>query len=43
MAERKSRKFKRRIQLPDNAQAYELKASLENGVLTINIPKKNDE
>lgn len=43
MAERKSGKFKRRIQLPDNAQAYELKASLENGVLTINIPKKDDE
>ena len=37
--ERGRGKFLRRFQLPENAKLDEVKASLENGVLTVTIPK----
>ncbi|EXC31405.1 hypothetical protein L484_017688 [Morus notabilis] len=33
-------KFFRRFRLPENAKVDEIKASVENGVLTVTIPKK---
>ncbi|KAI6698364.1 hypothetical protein NL676_018483 [Syzygium grande] len=37
--ERGRGKFLRRFRLPENAKADEVKASMENGVLTVAIPK----
>ncbi|KAJ9684460.1 hypothetical protein PVL29_016766 [Vitis rotundifolia] len=38
--ERSSGKFLRRFRLPENAKAHEVKASMENGVLTVTVPKE---
>ncbi|KAI3887627.1 hypothetical protein MKX03_031868 [Papaver bracteatum] len=37
--ERSSVKFLRRFKLPENAKIDEIKASMENGVLTVSVPK----
>ncbi|CAJ1938456.1 unnamed protein product [Sphenostylis stenocarpa] len=37
--ERSSGKFLRRLRLPENAKVEEVKASMENGVLTVTVPK----
>ncbi|EMS63783.1 hypothetical protein TRIUR3_17475 [Triticum urartu] len=37
--ERSSGKFLRRFRLPDNVKAEEIKAAMENGVLTVTVPK----
>ncbi|KAG8096633.1 hypothetical protein GUJ93_ZPchr0013g37991 [Zizania palustris] len=37
--ERSSGKFLRRFRLPDNAKPEQIKASMENGVLTVTVPK----
>ncbi|XP_077238857.1 18.1 kDa class I heat shock protein-like [Tasmannia lanceolata] len=37
--ERSCGKFMRRFRLPDNAKVDEVKASMENGVLTVMVPK----
>ncbi|CAH9128980.1 unnamed protein product [Cuscuta epithymum] len=38
--ERSSGKFLRRFQLPENAKIEQVKASMENGVLTVTVPKE---
>ncbi|CAD5166302.1 unnamed protein product [Musa acuminata subsp. malaccensis] len=38
--ERSSGKFLRRFRLPENAKVDQLKASMENGVLTVTVPKE---
>ncbi|KAJ0792107.1 putative small heat shock protein HSP20 [Helianthus annuus] len=38
--ERSSGKFVRRFRLPENAKVDEVKASMENGVLTVTVPKQ---
>uniref|UniRef100_A0ACD5WXF4 Uncharacterized protein n=1 Tax=Avena sativa TaxID=4498 RepID=A0ACD5WXF4_AVESA len=38
--ERSSGKFLRRFRLPDNAKTEQIKASMENGVLTVTVPKE---
>ncbi|CBI31561.3 unnamed protein product, partial [Vitis vinifera] len=38
--ERSSGKFLRRFRLPENAKMDEAEASLENGVLTVTVPKE---
>ncbi|MFS7944791.1 putative small heat shock protein HSP20 [Helianthus anomalus] len=38
--ERSSGKFVRRFRLPENAKVDEVKAQMENGVLTVTVPKK---
>ncbi|XP_022731274.1 17.3 kDa class I heat shock protein [Durio zibethinus] len=37
--ERSSGKFMRRFRLPENAKPDQIKASMENGVLTVTVPK----
>uniref|UniRef100_A0A2C9ULG0 SHSP domain-containing protein n=2 Tax=Manihot esculenta TaxID=3983 RepID=A0A2C9ULG0_MANES len=39
--ERSSGKFLRRFRLPENAKVDEVKASMENGVLTVTVPKED--
>ncbi|KAL5580874.1 hypothetical protein UlMin_013316 [Ulmus minor] len=38
--ERSSGKFQRRFRLPENAKMDQIKASMENGVLTVTVPKE---
>uniref|UniRef100_A0ACD5X421 Uncharacterized protein n=1 Tax=Avena sativa TaxID=4498 RepID=A0ACD5X421_AVESA len=38
--ERSSGRFLRRFRLPENARAEQIKASMENGVLTVIVPKE---
>ncbi|XP_062102639.1 17.3 kDa class I heat shock protein-like [Humulus lupulus] len=38
--ERSSGKFVRRFRLPENAKADQVRASMENGVLTVTVPKE---
>ncbi|XP_027917809.1 17.3 kDa class I heat shock protein-like [Vigna unguiculata] len=38
--ERSSGKFLRRFRLPENAKVDKVKASMENGVLTVTVPKE---
>uniref|UniRef100_A0A7N0UIR3 SHSP domain-containing protein n=1 Tax=Kalanchoe fedtschenkoi TaxID=63787 RepID=A0A7N0UIR3_KALFE len=38
--ERSSGKFVRRFRLPENAKLDQVKASMENGVLTVTVPKE---
>ncbi|GFP80834.1 18.2 kDa class i heat shock protein [Phtheirospermum japonicum] len=38
--ERSSGKFLRRFRLPENAKLAEVKAAMENGVLTVTVPKE---
>ncbi|KAL3838391.1 hypothetical protein ACJIZ3_022982 [Penstemon smallii] len=38
--ERSSGKFLRRFKLPDNAKLDQIKANMENGVLTVTVPKE---
>lgn len=38
--ERSTGKFLRRFRLPDNAKVDQVKASMENGVLTVTVPKE---
>lgn len=37
--ERSSGKFQRRFRLPEDAKMEEIRASMENGVLTVTVPK----
>ncbi|MBA0866713.1 hypothetical protein Goshw_023645 [Gossypium schwendimanii] len=41
--ERSSGKFMRRFRLPKNAMMDQIKASMEDGVLTVTVPKKEDK
>ncbi|KAM0891706.1 hypothetical protein ACQ4PT_026193 [Festuca glaucescens] len=38
--ERSSGRFLRRFRLPENAKPEQIKASMENGVLTVTVPKE---
>ncbi|CDP19640.1 unnamed protein product [Coffea canephora] len=40
MVERRSGRFGRRFRLPENAKADQVRASMENGVLTVTVPKE---
>ncbi|XP_028779729.1 17.3 kDa class I heat shock protein-like [Neltuma alba] len=39
--ERSSGRFLRRFRLPENARVEQVKASMENGVLTVTVPKED--
>ncbi|KAK1355229.1 Small heat shock protein HSP [Heracleum sosnowskyi] len=39
--ERSSGKFMRRFRLPENAKVDQVKAAMENGVLTVTVPKED--
>ncbi|CAH1438650.1 unnamed protein product [Lactuca virosa] len=41
--ERSSGKFLRRFRLPESAKLEEVKASMENGVLTVTVPKAEEK
>ncbi|KAL5973509.1 hypothetical protein ACLOJK_030160 [Asimina triloba] len=41
--ERSSGKFMRRFRLPDNAKVEGIKANMENGVLTVTVPKEEEK
>nr|AFV46380.1 ACD-ScHsp26-like protein [Tamarix hispida] len=41
--ERSSGRFMRRFRLPENARTEEVKASMENGVLTVTVPKMEEK
>ncbi|XP_044504936.1 17.4 kDa class I heat shock protein-like [Mangifera indica] len=41
--ERSCGKFLRRFRLPDNAKIDQVKASMENGVLTVTVPKEEEK
>ncbi|CAH9088761.1 unnamed protein product [Cuscuta epithymum] len=41
--ERSSGKFLRRFRLPDNAKLDQVKAAMENGVLTVTVPKEEEK
>ncbi|TXG74039.1 hypothetical protein EZV62_002618 [Acer yangbiense] len=41
--ERSSGKFMRRFRLPENAKIDQVKASMENGVLTVTVPKEEEK
>ncbi|TMW81315.1 hypothetical protein EJD97_010423 [Solanum chilense] len=41
--ERSSGKFLRRFRLPENAKIGEIKAAMENGVLTVTVPKEEEK
>ncbi|XP_006360822.1 17.4 kDa class I heat shock protein-like [Solanum tuberosum] len=41
--ERSSGKFLRRFRLPENTKTGEIKAAMENGVLTVTLPKEEEK
>ncbi|KAL2317171.1 hypothetical protein Fmac_031047 [Flemingia macrophylla] len=41
--ERSTGKFTRRFRLPDNAKMDQVRASMENGVLTVTVPKEEQK